>query len=144
MTALVTQSHNSSVKARLNEVLNDISLFVETASEEQQRRVLTALEDLQESERREYPRKPCSMHVTYTTQDLLASDTIRNISIGGAFIETSAPLSVGDQITVWFSLPARQEPILITGEIAWTPSRGIGVKFISPLSEDLEEMIEAL
>jgi len=144
MTDPGQQSDESSITVQVEKLLKDISMYIDDASEQQKRRVLAALQDLREAERREHSRKPCSLPVTYTTQDMLSSDTIRDISAGGAFIETSEPLSVGHQITLWFSLPDREEPVLITGEVVWTPRKGIGVKFTSPLTEDLEEMIEAL
>lgn len=144
MTDPGQQSDESSITVEVKKLLKDISMYIDDASEQQKRRVLAALQDLREAERREHPRKPCSLPVTYTTQDMLSSDTIRDISSGGAFIETSEPLSVGHQITLWFSLPDREEPVLITGEVVWTPRKGIGVKFTSPLTEDLKEMIEGI
>ena len=144
MTSSVTGSGPSDLQARLIELLTDIFVFVDTASEEQQRRILSALEDLRERERREHPRKPCSMRVTVTTPDLFSTDTIRDISTGGAFVETPVALSAGDQITLWFSLPNREEPIMLTGEVVWSPRKGVGVKFISSLDKDLEKMIESL
>jgi Tfp pilus assembly protein PilZ len=140
----VPRLDQASVQTRLKELIMDISLLVDTASEDQQRRILTALEELRESERRKHARKPCSMRVTVTTPDLFSTDTIRDISTGGAFVETPVSLSPGDQITLWFSLPDRQEAIMITGEVVWSPRKGVGVKFISPLGKDLEQMIESL
>jgi Tfp pilus assembly protein PilZ len=144
MTTSARGSDPSAVQARVIELLTDIFLFVDTASEQQQRRILTALEDLRERERREHPRKACSMRVTVTTPDLFSTDTIRDISAGGAFVETPVALSAGDQITLWFSLPERREPIMITGEVVWSPRKGVGVKFVSCLDKALIKMIEAL
>lgn len=84
------------------------------------------------------------MRVTVTTPDLFSTDTIRDISTGGAFVETPVALSAGDQITLWFSLPNREEPIMLTGEVVWSPRKGVGVKFISSLDKDLEKMIQSL
>ena len=144
MTDPGQQSDESRLTVQVKKLLKDISLFIDDATEQQKRRVLAALEDLRERERRKHPRKRCSLPVTYTTQDMLSSDTIHDISAGGAFIETSKPLSVGHQITLWIPLPDREEPVLITGEVVWTPRKGIGVKFTSPLTKDLKKMIEAL
>lgn len=144
MTDSTQQSDAASVKARLKDLLKDIAVFIEDATEEQQQRLLSSLEAWRASERREHPRKACSMRVTFATQDLLLRDTVRNISPGGVFIETSAPLSVGQNITLWFSPPHRQDLIKIRGEIVWTPQKGIGVRFISPPSHELERIIEEL
>ena len=138
------ESDRLNVKARLKELLQEMSTLVDHATEEQQFRLLRSLEDLRARERRGHPRKPCAVRVTFATQDLLLRDTARNISSGGVFIETSAPLSVGQKITLWFSTPLGEELIKMKGEIVWTPQKGIGVKFTSPLGRDLEQIIEAL
>jgi Tfp pilus assembly protein PilZ len=144
MTVSLTPAEQPNIQTQLLELLTDIVIFVDRATEEQQKRILSALEDLRDRERRRNPRKACSVRVTVTTPDLFSSDTVRDISTGGAFVETPVSLSPGEEITLWFSLPDRKEPVLVTGQVVWTPRKGIGVKFVSPLGKDLEEMIESL
>jgi Tfp pilus assembly protein PilZ len=144
MTASFTPKKENDVQTKLLELLTDILIFVDRATEDQQKRILGALENLRDRERRRHTRKACAMRVTVTTPDLFSSDTVRDISTGGAFVETPVYLAPGDEITLWFSLPDRKEPSMVTGEVVWTPRRGIGVRFVSPLSKELEEMIESL
>jgi Tfp pilus assembly protein PilZ len=137
------QSKASSVKARLKELLKEISDYVDNTSEEHQQRILIALEELWERDRRQHPRKPCSIPVTCSTADRVMKNFIKNISAGGAFIETSVPFSPGEHITLMLSATEQEEPIKITGRIVWRVPEGIGVKF-STASKELEAVILSL
>ena len=152
MTDSAKESHHSALTARLEELISNLALFIENASEKQKRTVLRLLEsqqllellqNWQEDERRKTPRKPFSLSVQYATEHEILTDFPRDVSSGGMFIETSAPLSVGQQITLTFSPPNQKEPIRVTAEVAWTGPGGVGVRFTSS-SKDLEKMIESL
>ena len=143
MTESTHKSRESRVTVRLKKLLKDISAYVDSASEDQKQRLLDMLKDWRESDRRKYPRKPCSITITCTVKDRTFTDIIRNICPGGAFLETSETFSVGEQITLGFSSPDREQPIKIHGQVAWSAPKGIGVKFRTP-RKDLERMIESL
>ena len=152
MTDSAQQPDSSSVTAQLKELVKDISKFIEHASEDQQEtllellgdwRILSLLETSKLADQRQYSRKPCSMAVNCATQDRVFKDFIRNISTGGAFIETRAPLSVGQEVTVTFLSPNDKEPIKVSGEIVRCDSQGIALKFKTP-GEHLEAMILSL
>ena len=83
-----------------------------------------------DEEERVHPRVPCSILVDYVTQEQSCKDVIRNISVGGVFIESS-DLHLGPEITMVFSILDDEQPIKVTGEVAWIGHRGIGVKFKS-------------
>ena len=101
------------------------------------------LEDWQQSDRRKYARKPCSMPIDYAMGNRVFKDVARDISAGGVFIRTPAALSIGEEISLPFSVPTQKEPVTITGEIVRSVEDGIGVKFTAE-SNDLEAMIESL
>jgi Tfp pilus assembly protein PilZ len=154
-------SHEASnVKARLKELVNDISMIIETVSEDEHRRLLglllspglmSMLEAWRKRERRKDPRESCSNAVTYDTEDGAFKGFIKNISNGGVFIETPRTFSIGQQVTLIFSPTSQQGPssvdqegpIKITGKILWRVPRGIGVKF-ETASDDLEEILRSL
>jgi Tfp pilus assembly protein PilZ len=149
MTDFAKHKSESTATAQLNKYAKDISLFAHNATEEQKEVLLRFLNDAQfvevlqswrHTDRRKAPRKPCSLTVHYAIEDQVMTQIIKNISTGGAFIETFAPLSVGQEITmtIW------EEPIETTGKIVWTGPRGVGVEFTSPPSEALKKMIESL
>jgi Tfp pilus assembly protein PilZ len=143
MTRSAEQTDKPSVKARLKELLDDISTSIDHASEEEQRRLLSSLEELQQDDRRRDPRKGCSIAVTYATWRIF-TDFIKNISAGGVFIETSVPFARGENLTLMFSPPNQQEAVKITGQVVWSDPNGVGVKFTSPPSKELEEILESL
>ena len=78
---------------------------------------------------REHPRKPCLINANYKIQDDSYTSYILDISIGGVFIESSAKVPVGKDVLLKFSLQNRQQPFTLSGKIAWSSTRGFGVKF---------------
>jgi uncharacterized protein (TIGR02266 family) len=76
---------------------------------------------------------------------------MRNISLGGIFIETSKPLPMKTKLKVRFSLPDMRDPIVADGVVVHTlrlgqpknPSvSGMGIKF-SELEPSSKEMLES-
>ncbi len=147
MTDSIQQSEKASLTGRLKELLTDIPPFIDNASEDQKRKLLSVLDDLRKSDRRKHPRKPCSITVDYSTQGDGFEGLVKDMSTGGMFIlsiETDMVLSVGQEIVVNFpTLPNKHEPIELYGEVAWTMPEGIGVKFKAE-DQNLEAMIESL
>ncbi|MDY6951315.1 MAG: PilZ domain-containing protein [Thermodesulfobacteriota bacterium] len=137
------QAEKASVQARLTHLLKEISSYVDHASEEERQRILISLEELWERNRRQHPRKPCSIPVTCATEDRVIQDFVKNISAGGAFIETTVAFSPGEHITLMFSSAEQEEPIKISGRIVWRVPEGIGVKFTTE-STELEAVILSL
>ena len=145
-------SDESSVTARLRRFARNVTRFVDNASEEQKQTLLGLLEqwDLlgllehwERRERRQAPRKRCSLLVRYVAGDKMFTDVVSNISTDGAYMQTCALLSVGQLITLIFSPPDKEEPINVTGRVVRRSEEGVGVQFTAP-SEELEEMIESL
>lgn len=111
-------------------------LFVETA-----RRLLAVTA-------RETQRVRARIKVRYGTdrQHLLGNYTV-NISTGGLFLETDAPLPVDTPLALEFNLPRRQTPISCAGKVAWVNhqaqlhkpelSSGMGVQFIDLRLDDM-------
>ena len=112
------QSGESDVKAQLKhlikELMKDIAIFIDNASEEQQRvllsllenrRLLGLLQSLPQKDRRKDPRKSCCIAVDCSAWGDAFKVFVKDISLGGMFIlciETDKVLSVGQQITVNF------------------------------------------
>ncbi|MDY6837916.1 MAG: PilZ domain-containing protein [Thermodesulfobacteriota bacterium] len=137
------QAEASPVKARLTDLLREISAYIDDASEEERQRILISIEEMWERDRRRHPRRPCSIPVTCTTEDRVIQDFVKNISAGGAFIETAVAFSPGERITLMFSSAEQEEPIKISGGIVWRAPEGIGVKFTTA-SKELEAVILSL
>jgi len=81
-------------------------------------------------------RKPCEIAVNYATRAHALKDVIKNISLGGVYIETRMPLPVDQIISMKFQLPKSGKLINVAGKIVWADFPGIGVKFISTAAKD--------
>jgi hypothetical protein len=127
-------------------------------SDDQQRLLLQKLEGLRldngQIEKRGHPRKSCLISVTYTVKDRENRSFILDISAFGVFIETKEALATGQEIRMIFTIPGHRVPFQLTGEIVWSGSQGIGVKFryltqfqlqvIQSFSEKMEEIYEII
>ncbi len=111
--------------------------------EEKQIELLQYAEDLLIKERRAFIRKKCTIPVSYATYDRVYSNTIKNISQKGVFIETQRPLFVGEELIMSFSMAGFGKPLKIKGEIVQVSRSGIGVEFKN-MSPYVEEMIATL
>lgn len=96
---------------------------------EEQRALLEMLETRTDVEKRELPRRPSALVVTYSDACRRYEDLARDISAGGLFIETRERFVVGDQIGIAFRLPDVSAPIRLSGKIVRTSPTGIGVQF---------------
>ncbi len=132
------------VAFRLKELLKDIPTFIDYTSENQQQTLLKVLEQwLRGGDPRRHPRKDCSMSVTYSAQDQVFTDFITNIAAGGVFIQTSVPLSIGQEIKLRLPFPSQEEPTTIMCQVVWKSPLGFGAQFTGA-SEQFAPVIEAL
>ena len=137
------QPDQSSVKAQLKQLLRQLELLAESASLDQQKMLLSSLQDVEAQERRKHPRKPCSIPVTVGTWRVF-KEFVKNVSRGGMYIETDAPFSPGEHITLTFSYANQPNPVRITARVVRKTNKGIGVEFTTPPNADLEKLIESL
>ena len=104
-------------------------------------------------EKRQSDRKPCNYYTDYVYRGKVYRDFIRNISAGGAFVESSnaippgqevvltysEPVSVlpvktspvGQEILVSLTEPVALSPVKKTGRVAWVGPEGFGITFQS-------------
>ncbi len=153
MTRSSLKSDNHSPMSLFEELLVGISTIISNVSDEERQVFLNALrdsplrellEDLMREERRRYRRRDCSMEIDCASWRGPFDGTVKDISLGGMFVETDTLLPPGEEITVSLFPSRNAEPIRITGQIIWSPRRGFGVRFTSPLSKHLKNIIEAL
>ncbi len=143
----------SRATVELNKFAQEIAAFAFNATEEQKRALLPLLKDTnilellevwRKTDRRSAPRKPCSLSMYYTVEDTVLMGVMKNISTSGVFIETIAPVHVGQEIRMTFWPANQEEPMEAKGEVVRTAAEGVGVKFATPPSDDLKKMIESL
>ncbi len=120
-------------------------------------RVLVRDDDARFSSVRSYPRVPLAVKVRYTTPEGKQFDSVTgSIGAGGLFIESSAPLDYGTELSIEFALPVRpQAKHQAKAKFAWTrkkPERymlfpGMGVQFTAiddQAFHELTQLVEAL
>ena len=128
---------------KYNVIIPKLFQIILNISEDKQLLLLQYAEDLLVKERRAFVRKTCSIPVSYATYDRVYSNTIKNISQKGVFIETQRPLFVGEELLLSFSMDGIDKPLKIKGEIVQVNRSGIGVEFKN-MSPYVEEMIAKL
>ena len=103
-------------------------------SSEQRFIFMRHLEEMQpraaQSERRADARKDCLINVHFKIRGHKFNSYILDISKSGAFVETNSTLSTGLKMLLKFSSPEDRQPLDLIGEIVWSDSRGVGVKFL--------------
>ena len=110
------------VSRRMSELVKNLSI-------EEQRILARMLNDWEKRDQRLHPRIACSIMTEYRTLNRSYKDTIKNISQGGAFIESSNPLPVNSQIKQRFFFPNFEIPIRSKSKIIWVAPYGFGVQF---------------
>ena len=128
---------------KYNVVIPKLFQIILNLPEEKQLALLQHAEELLVRERRAFIRKSCSIPVSYATYDRVYSNTIKNISQRGVFIETKRPLFVGEELIMSFTMKGFGKPLKVKGEIVQVSRSGIGVEFKS-MSPYVEEMIAKL
>jgi Tfp pilus assembly protein PilZ len=96
-------------------------------SEAQQLMLLKHAKDI--VDKRTKPRNPCLIPVNYTLKKRNFNSFILDINSFGAYIETSQPFPVGQQINLTFFNPFSHKHIDLAGQIIWSSAYAIGVKF---------------
>ena len=101
-------------------------------------------------DRRKDPRLDVTIKVDYSTKEMFVSNYVTNLSKGGVFIQTEAPLPIQSQINLTFTLPDFNIKIEAKGKVTWTYDikkgtssivRGMGIKF-TDLPEQHKALIE--
>jgi type IV pilus assembly protein PilZ len=119
--------------------------------------ILAIDDDVRFAHARSHPRAPLAVKVRYTTPQGIQFDSLTGgIGAGGLFIESSAPLAPGTELSVEFALPDRPlEKYKAKAKVAWTrnkPERhllfpGMGVQFTTindKARKELITLVEAL
>ncbi|MDP1853971.1 MAG: PilZ domain-containing protein [Candidatus Omnitrophota bacterium] len=95
-------------------------------------------------ERRKHKRFPVPIFVDASGRKFLQFKKLRNLSLGGIFIETHLLESPGTLIEMNFVFHVEKEKIKVLGEVAWVceekNNSGMGIRFIHPPAEFLKKI----
>ena len=87
------------------------------------------IDKLNLKEKRAYPRKVCRIPVRYYYNEGVFNNFIVNFSLGGCFIETQKPFSVGEKLSMDIQLDGDAKSIRVKGEVTNANRMGMGVEF---------------
>jgi hypothetical protein len=116
-------------KANNRSSVRQLSKFVNQLSAEEQQMLSELLNDVQKREQRRHPRTPCSIITEYIFDDQAYKGTIKDISLGGAFILSRQVFPVDRKISQSFFFPNFEIPIRSESKIIWGNAKGFGVQF---------------
>ena len=102
-------------------------------------------------EARNNMRLPIELKVDYKKMNSFFADYTKNISKGGTFIKTKKPLAIGTQFLFKLSVPKREQPFSLLGEVVWARTEGeepgMGIRFVyndDSQRREFESLVEAL
>ena len=82
-------------------------------------------------EQRRYARAPINSPATFwvkgTTEKTPA--LAKDISLGGMFVETTAPAAFGANVVIEVSLAGASAPLALPGVVRWVRDGGMGIQF---------------
>jgi type IV pilus assembly protein PilZ len=100
---------------------------------------------------RQHARAPIELKVDYKKLNSFFADYTKNISKGGTFIKTRKPLPIGTRFLFKLTVPRREGPFELLGEVVWSKGEGeepgMGIRFIYSGDEQrqaFESVVEAL
>ena len=79
--------------------------------------------------RRVHERYEYELPITIVCEGDEWSAVSKNISLGGMYVITDAPLKYGAEVTLRFRLPALKEPTTCEATVRWKKDDGVGVQF---------------
>ena len=99
--------------------------------------------------RRKQTRAPAEVKIDYRTVGSFITDYTKDLSQGGAFIQTSLPLPVGEKVRLRITIPGHALPFSLEGVVRWStgPSvtdrtAGMGIEFTA-FGEDVKRELAA-
>jgi Tfp pilus assembly protein PilZ len=118
-----------------------LSRMIKKFSDKQKHELVNYLKIMAKAgEKRNTDRKYIKVSVDYSVKNKFYSDTLENISSGGAFIRTTRPIQVGDATTMVASIPGLEGNIKMKGKIVRRTEEGVGVEFFEEHKEILSEI----
>ncbi len=92
---------------------------------------------------RQYSRYDCLVGVDYDISDWTYQCYMRDISEGGAYIETEQPIKVGQRLIITISSPVLERSCAVNGTVVRRDPGGIGIRF-STLTLQQKQVIRSL
>lgn len=82
------------------------------------------------TEKRQHPRKVIETLVTFQIADGARIEArCHDVSLGGMFVDTPAPLPYGARVRLFLRLPGLRDEAVIDAVVRWSKPTGMGVQF---------------
>ena len=88
-------------------------------------------------------RVDCLVSIEWDLDDWSYRSVVRDISLGGAFIETDQPVQPGEEVTLSFTAGEPPQTCRINATVRRRDERGIGVKF-EQLTPRQQQVVEGI
>ena len=108
-------------------LINKITEKARTLTENQQKDVLRYIQSLYDP--REYARSFQRVEIDAVIGDMVIQSDTRDISAGGAFVNTNAILEPGSAARVVFSIPGQNRPFKLNSKVVRTEEEGVAFQF---------------
>ncbi len=108
-------------------ILDKITEKARNLTKEQQENVLRYIQSLYDP--REYPRFSQRVEIDAVIGDKVIQSDTRDISAGGAFVNTNAILELGSAARVVFSIPGQGRPFKLNSKVVRTEKEGAAFQF---------------
>lgn len=89
---------------------------------------------------REFPRVPCNLSLDLAADGRAINCFAIDISAGGMFVESCEPFTMSQTVSICFSLTDDQIPLKVKGRVVRLEHGGIGIKYESLTSYQIEIM----
>ena len=122
MTSSAKEGNACGATCRMTKIIEELTI-------DEQRILARLLNDWEKRDQRLHPRIACSIPTEYHAFGHVYRGTIKNISSGGAYIDSHQPLAPNLEINQRFFFPNFEIPIQFNSQIVWTGPAGFGVQF---------------
>jgi hypothetical protein len=108
---------------------------------------------ISDADKRVNPRVECELTAEIRTLDDAAHSAsisdlhhknlhfhVRNVSLGGLYLESPPPLKKGEILRVQATLPGIPVPLQAFGEVCWSGKEGGGLRFLAMAEQSIEAL----
>ena len=114
----------------MEDISNKLIKIIKNMPEKERYKLYRALKERYPLEKRKHTRTAYHSDVRYTSLEIFGNDVLKDISVGGVFLKTTTPFTVGRPITLIIPSTDGQRNVKVRGEIVRVTSEGVGIKFI--------------
>jgi hypothetical protein len=122
-------------------------LLIHQLSESELLKFMNRYEQKQFAMLREYPRVSCNFTIDLAADGRAINCFAMDISAGGIFVESCEPLTMGQSVSICFSLDDESLPLKMNGRVVRLEQGGVGIKYeaLTPYQlEILKNLIDRL